>query len=338
MKYLIFVSDLMASMLLQDSRVMSMTTKQKLASVIIENSEIKEIFNLEGFPINGQQMTLWIQVLELVNLPKLRHIWKSSKHFVCLQVQHLHELHICNCPKLKVIFSVSILRMLPLLKILIVKHCEELEQIIEDDKENGNGSNPQSPKVCFSHLKLLLVSHCNNLKHLFLISIYHEFPELEHLILNQNTRLVQVFQGETGVREGRVEVLLPKLKHVVLMQQPNLINLCDGIEFQTVINLLVHDCPKFSLTSTTTVEDMLRTSNSGKHYTVLLFVRKSHIACLNSQDAAYISIGQIHLLLICFKLKSNTIMVNSVPLHLVLDPFINYLTHFTFSKFNLQIA
>ncbi|KAG4974206.1 hypothetical protein JHK87_031027 [Glycine soja] len=247
-----------------DSRVMSMTTKQKLASVIIENSEIKEIFNLEEFPINGQQMTLWIQVLELVNLPKLRYIWKSSKHFVCLQVQHLHELHICNCPKLKVIFSVSILRMLPLLKILIVKHCEELEQIIEDDKENGNGSNPQSPKVCFSHLKLLLVSHCNNLKHLFLISIYHEFPELEHLILNQNTRLVQVFQGETGVREGRVEVLLPKLKHVVLMQQPNLINLCDGIEFQTVINLLVHDCPKFSLTSTTTVEDMLRTSNSDK--------------------------------------------------------------------------
>ncbi|RDX63327.1 Disease resistance protein, partial [Mucuna pruriens] len=248
-----------------DSRAMSRTIKQKLVSVIIENnSKIKEIFHLEGFPIDGQQVTSWSEVLQLVNLPELMYIWTSSKHFVNLQVQRLRELHICNCPKLKAIFSASILRMLPLLKILVVEHCEELEQIIEDDKDNENGSNSQYLKVCFSQLKFLLVSHCNNLKHLFFISISHEFPELEHLILNQNSQLVQVFGDEAGVREGRVEVLLPKLKHVVLMQQPNLINFYQEIEFQTVINLLVHNCPKFLLTSTTTVKDMLQISSSDK--------------------------------------------------------------------------
>ncbi|KAK7401384.1 hypothetical protein VNO78_12814 [Psophocarpus tetragonolobus] len=249
-----------------DSRTMSMTVKPKLVSVIIENNSlIKEILHLEAFPINRQQVTPWIEFLQLVNLPELRYIWTASKHFLSLQAQRLHELHIFNCPKLKAIFFASMLRMLPLLKILVVEHCEELEQIIEDDdKENENVSNPQSPKVCFSQLKVLLVSNCNNLKHLFFISISHEFPELELLILNQNSQLAQVFEGEADLREGRVEVWLPNLKHAILMEQPNLINFCEGIEFQTVINLLVHSCPKFSVTSTTTVEDMLQTSNSDK--------------------------------------------------------------------------
>ncbi|CAI8586530.1 unnamed protein product [Vicia faba] len=108
--------------------------------------------------------------------------------------------------------------------ILVVEQCEELEQIIEDEEENENVPNPQ---VCFPQLKFLLVTHCNKLKHLFYIPTSHEFPELEH---------------------------------VMLMQLPNLNNICQGIvEFQTLTNLLVHNCPKFSLTSTTTIEDMLQT-------------------------------------------------------------------------------
>jgi len=34
-------------------------------------------------------------------------------------------------------------------------------------------------------------------------------------------------------------------------------------------------------------------------------VRKSHIACLNSWDVAYISVGQLQLMPIGFKLKFN---------------------------------
>ncbi|XP_027342708.1 uncharacterized protein LOC113855315 [Abrus precatorius] len=253
-----------SSIMVRDSGTTTVTIKQKLVTVTIENSsKLKDVFHLEEFPINGKQVTLCLEVLKLFDLPELRYIWTTTKQFVSLQV-HLHKLHICNCPKLKAIFSTSVLRMLPLLKILVVEHCEELEQIIEDDKENENVSNPQSPKVCFSQLKFLLVTHCNNLKNLFFISISHEFPELEYLILNHDSHLMQVFEGEAGVREGRVEVLLPKLKHVVLIQLPNLINICQGIEFQTMINLLVHNCPKFSLTSTTIAEDMLQTSNSDK--------------------------------------------------------------------------
>ncbi|KAL5101684.1 hypothetical protein RYX36_006011 [Vicia faba] len=201
-----------------------MSTEKKLISVTIENgSEIEGIFQMKGFPSeNGQQVMTWIEDLKLVNLPELMYIWEGAKHFVSLQ--HLHKIHICNCPKLKSIFSISVLRVLPLLKILVVEQCEELEQIIEDEEENENVPNPQ---VCFPQLKFLLVTHCNKLKHLFYIPTSHEFPELEH---------------------------------VMLMQLPNLNNICQGIvEFQTLTNLLVHNCPKFSLTSTTTIEDMLQT-------------------------------------------------------------------------------
>lgn len=206
-----------------------------------------------------------LENLKLVNLPKLMYIWMGDKPFISLQ--HLHKLHISNCPKLKVIFSVSVLRVLPLLKILVVEQCQELEQIIDDDGENENVRNTQSP-VCFSQLKFLLVTHCNNLKHLSYISTSLEFPELEYLILNQDSSLVQVFKDDPGVREGSLETFLPKLKHVMLMQLPNLKDVCQGIEFQTVTDLLVHNCPKLSLASTTTVKDMLQTSDPGMLYTI----------------------------------------------------------------------
>ncbi|GAU51536.1 hypothetical protein TSUD_414000 [Trifolium subterraneum] len=207
----------------------SMHIEKKLISVFIENgSEIEGIFQMKGSPSeNGQQVMSWLEDLKLNNLPKLMYIWMGAK-------QHC---------------------------ILVLEQCEELEQIIEDDdKENENVPNPQ---VCFPQLKFLLVTHCNKLNHLLYIHTSHEFPELEYLALNQNSSLVQVFNIGSGVREGTVEVLLPKLKHVILMELPNLNNICQGIEFQTLTNLLVHNCPKFSLTSTTTNEDMLQTCDSG---------------------------------------------------------------------------
>lgn len=49
-------------MILQDSMA-TITTKKNLVSVIIENtSKIKEIFYLEGFPINGQPVSTWLEI------------------------------------------------------------------------------------------------------------------------------------------------------------------------------------------------------------------------------------------------------------------------------------
>jgi hypothetical protein len=272
----------MVGMLLQDEGETSMRIEKKSISVIIENgSEMEGIFQMKGSPSeNGQQVMSWLEDLKLNNLPKLMYIWMGAKQH-CVSLQHLRKIHIYNCPKLKSIFSISVLRVLPLLKILVLEQCEELEQIIEDDdEENENVPNPQ---VCFSQLKFLLVTQCNKLKHLFYIHTSHEFPELEYLTLNQNSSLVQVFKDGSGVREGRVQVLLPKLKHAILMQLPNLNNICQGIEFHTLTNLLVHNCPKFSLPSTNTNEDMLQTCDNGILYTspsVSFYLSRLEFWCL----------------------------------------------------------
>ncbi|XP_045829778.1 uncharacterized protein LOC123921330 isoform X1 [Trifolium pratense] len=266
----------------------SMPIEKKLTSVIIENgSEMEGIFQMKGSPSeNGQQVMSWLEDLKLNNLPKLMYIWMGSIQH-CVSLQHLHKIHICNCPTLKSIFSISVLRVLPLLKILVLEQCEELEQIIEDDdEENENVPNPQ---VWFSQLKFLLVTQCNKLKHLFSFHTSHEFPELEYLTLNQNSSLVQVFKVVSGVREGTMEILLPKLKHVMLMQLPNLNNICQGIEFQTLTNLLVHNCPKFLLTSTTTNEDMLQTCDSDKEIGFYLRPHLHDISCTTTNDHEFLT-------------------------------------------------
>ena len=264
----------MSSRLLQDIWAASNTNGQVSRSVAIWNSsKLKGIFHLDGFPINGTQVTSWLVHLNLVNLPELRYIWKGANHFVTLQ--NLSLLYIWGCQKLKAIFSPCVLRSLPQLEILVVLQCDELEQIIEEYEENEIVSDPQAAKVCFSKLKLLLVTHCNKLKRLFYLSTPHEFPELEYLIIYQNPQLEEVFEEcEQVARERRVEVSLPELKHVVLMQLPNLNNISQWIEFKGVTNLLVHNCPKLSLTARTTAEDMLRSHCHGTQYTLFFLPRR----------------------------------------------------------------
>ncbi|CAL0308402.1 unnamed protein product [Lupinus luteus] len=258
---------------------------QMLEIVTIENSyKIEGIFHVEGLPITERRVVSRLNNLMLINLPELSYIWRGPKHFVSLQ--HLHKLHICGCPKLKVVFSASVLLILPLLRILVVERCEELEQIIEYDEEKGNVSSPQVPEISFSQLTLLLVTHCNNLKCLFFTSTPLEFPELEYLVVNQDANLVQVFDGELGVREGKVEAMLPKLKHVILMQLPNLSDISRGIEFQTLTNLLVHNCPKLSLTSTTGAKDMLRNYNPDKEIDSLVRTELRFISDIITEETA----------------------------------------------------
>lgn len=51
-------------------------------------------------------------------------------------------------------------------------------------------------------LKFHLATLCDNWEYLLLIPISHLLPELEHLILNQNSHPVHVFEGEAGMSRG----------------------------------------------------------------------------------------------------------------------------------------
>jgi len=66
---------------------------------------------------------------ELSDLPELEFIWKGPTNFLSLHM--LKWIFVLECPKLKTIFSPTIVRSLPMLRSLHIIDCEKLEQIFD---------------------------------------------------------------------------------------------------------------------------------------------------------------------------------------------------------------
>lgn len=225
---------------------------KNLESLILESLNVDGIFYLEGFPIDEQPVTSRLVEMDLHQLPELRYLCKGPRNI--LRLESLTSLTIVGCSKLKFVFSASILRILPLLGTLLIVNCEELEQIIEESEEDKS-----QPQVCFPQLTVLLVIQCNKLKRLFSVSTSQELPKLEQLIINEASQLEEVFGCEVGGEaEEMVEIMLPKLEHLILVELPFLANVFQGNELQKVRYRVVHNCPKLTLTRTTTLWDLLQ--------------------------------------------------------------------------------
>ena len=185
----------------------------------------------------------------------MSHIFKGPKHMWTLQ--NLIQLAVEGCGKLKVIISTSLVRSLPQLNELYIMDCEALEQIVEDDEENQNISNPCFRQVCFPKLKWFVVKNCNKLKCLFRMNTANEFPKLEELVIMEASDLEEVFGvSDQCEREQAIQNdLFPKLKFVLLAELPSLTNVWP-YKLQTVEHRIVVNCPKLFLKSTITVEYM----------------------------------------------------------------------------------
>ncbi|KAK7358839.1 hypothetical protein VNO77_00779 [Canavalia gladiata] len=223
-----------------------------LESVCIRDSEVKSMFHVDelqdGFEIIKRPLSMALKYLELDNLPQLTCICVASKN--SLTFQHLQTLLIVGCAKLELLFPISVLRCLPELKRLEIIECKELKQIIEEDAENQK----VSPQPCFPKLAAFTVRQCHKLK-CFIAT--NDLPNLQYLIINGASELEELFgfeqrQGDDEIR--RVEVKLPKLKIVIFM---DLQSLCLGAEtLQTTRYRVVYNCPKLSMTSTTSLEEL----------------------------------------------------------------------------------
>ncbi|RDX93489.1 Disease resistance protein, partial [Mucuna pruriens] len=224
-----------------------------LEKLYIENSSIERIICLEELPIIDQHVSSSLKSLRLYNLHELRSIFMGPKHF--LSLQNVQYLKIVGCSKLKVIFSASVLRNLQRMIYLEIKDCEELQEIMEEDEENQRQSNPHTQRVCFPQLIALVINRCHRLKRLISFSTFHEFPKLELMIIKEASQL-DMFRRKQGDEIPQMNLWLPKVKYLVLMQLPNLADLSQQMELQTVAYSVVHHCPKLSFSSTTTLKDL----------------------------------------------------------------------------------
>ncbi|KAK7390568.1 hypothetical protein VNO78_25877 [Psophocarpus tetragonolobus] len=158
-------------------------------------------------------------------------------------LQNISELTIGKCKKVKVIFSTAKLECLPQLHTLSIFECNELKHVIDEDIRNQRLS-------FFPRLKVLVITECKNLQCVFPMSTGKMVPELELLVIKEASKLEEVFGCES---DQKVEI--PNLKIVKFITLPNL---CKGIGFETVNDCLVENCPKLSLTSTSSIRGRTR--------------------------------------------------------------------------------
>ncbi|KAF7833697.1 putative P-loop containing nucleoside triphosphate hydrolase, leucine-rich repeat domain, L [Senna tora] len=228
---------------------------QTLKTIYVNKSKIEGIFQIKRLSINRLQVISSLQSMTLHHLPELRYICISQKQLMSLQ--SLVFLDVSHCRRLKVIFTVSVLKDLPQLKYLSIRNCEQLEHIIEDD-DDQTSSNHHSPQVLLPNLTTIDVQRCRNLQCLFSISTFLDLPRLEYLSIVDSPRLHEVFgckRSET--LDGKDGFMLPSLNFLRLVQLPSLINICHCFQFQTKrdCQVFVRGCPKFPLSSTSNPGD-----------------------------------------------------------------------------------
>ncbi|KAF7833258.1 disease resistance protein [Senna tora] len=197
--------------------------------------------------------------LELKNIGEMEFLWKGP---TLISFQHLQVLRVEGCRKLRCIFSSAVIKSLPLLYMLNIINCEELEEIILLSEEEANLPNLSSTthhlqQPCFPKLKFLIVEGCDRLRCVFPFSIsLYDLPCLWSLQIRRCSLVEQVFgcapQNHHRHDAEMMEFQLSQLEYLTLEELPSLTNFCRGFESHLILEALgmceVKDCPKFSST------------------------------------------------------------------------------------------
>ncbi|KAG4963973.1 hypothetical protein JHK86_040841 [Glycine max] len=188
---------------------------------------------------------------DLWDLLELEFIWKGPTNF--LSLQSLDMIYVNRCPKLKVIFSPTIVRSLPMLKQLSIIDCEELEHIF--DSGDAQSLYTCSQQVCFPNLRTIRVLKCNKLQYLFHNFVAGHFHRLNYLEIEHCSQLQKVFafecetdaDGQEEIVKDGEKVLLHNLLCITLRSLPNFKEIHHGFKLKDdVMRHDITDCPKYS--------------------------------------------------------------------------------------------
>nr|KYP43368.1 Disease resistance protein At4g27190 family [Cajanus cajan] len=202
-----------------------------------------KLSNIELVPLNMD-----LEHISLTDLLELNFIWKGPTNFLSLQV--LQYFYLSACPKLKTIFSPTIVRSFPVLTDLRIFDCEKLEQIFDlGDAQEQKVLHTCSQKVCFPKLKNIEVQKCNKLRCLFYNFVASDFPILTTLEIKECSQLDKAFAFERETDDDGQEgehVLLQNLRDIKLASLPNFKDIHQEFKLKDDVNQTIKDCPKYS--------------------------------------------------------------------------------------------
>jgi len=223
----------------------------------LSDVRVKGLFQIQMGEEGGSgellPLNLDINYLELKNLPELNFLWKGPTGF--LSLQKLAIVHIYECPKLKTIFSITVVTSLPMLRELGINNCDELEQIFDLGDAQQLQTLYSSQQLCFPKLKYITVKKCNKLKCLFYNLSASHFTSMKYLTIEKCSQLHKAFGFENEADDGGEEetakkgeqVLLLKLTDITLKNLPNFEEIHHGFMLKENLNCHIREeCPKYS--------------------------------------------------------------------------------------------
>ncbi|XP_014522415.1 probable disease resistance protein At4g27220, partial [Vigna radiata var. radiata] len=197
-------------------------------------------------------LNLDIESLYLCDIPELSFIWKGPTTF--LSLQNLFDIRVDGCPKLKTIFSTTVVTSLPMLTYLHISDCDELEEIFDLGDPHQLKSLYSSQQVYFPNISDIEVNKCNKLKCLFYNLSACHFTSLIRLEIEECTQLHKAFGFEHEPDGGGLEkmgkdgkqVLFQNLKFISLINLPNFEDIHHGFKLKEDVDQTIKECPMYS--------------------------------------------------------------------------------------------
>ncbi|CAL5409576.1 unnamed protein product [Camellia sinensis] len=172
--------------------------------------KLEQVFDF-GSEGEGMKLLSSMRYIELINLPRLKHILNCSS---CQHVQlcNLRKMDVISCGKLKYVFQPSIAQALHQLEVLWVVNCEEMEEIVAAKQNEGQQEEEERVdyKMVFKSLKQLYLADLPNLSGFCTggDDFPFEWPSLEILIERKCPKMKSFAATTSGCT--------PKLKEVEL--------------------------------------------------------------------------------------------------------------------------
>ncbi|KAK4838795.1 hypothetical protein QYF36_016463 [Acer negundo] len=144
-------------------------------------SSLEEIFELEALKDTKTNAIINIATqlrhLELVSLPKLKHVWNIDSSSSLLGFRNLVKILIRNCDSMRSLFPASISKDLRQLEKLEITYCCMVEEIV------AKGEEVEEPTFVFPQLKKLTLGFLSRLKSFYPGLYVSKWPMLKHLTL-----------------------------------------------------------------------------------------------------------------------------------------------------------
>ncbi|KAL2336512.1 hypothetical protein Fmac_010958 [Flemingia macrophylla] len=167
----------------------------KLETLEVRNCDyVKTIFDVRCVKQDKEMATMGqhsfpLKILILSNLPNLKNVWNKDPQGI-LRMQLLQEIDVDNCKCLTSVCPASVVKNIMTLEILVVKHCERLMAIVEED--NNVDPRGKNLKLTFQYVTSFTLCDLPKFKYNAKCSLqdatstFELPPNLQHLALGEN--------------------------------------------------------------------------------------------------------------------------------------------------------